>query len=318
MIGLNPLRTKVLITTDEVLFHAPIDGNADIRYVLNSIIIAERRFVRPMLGDAIYNDLCTAKNRIVTDANKTQMETLLNTSRDPLRRTITLNVGDYVNSDDFLNSIQKALWQDYLHKIVAECVYFSALPTNRARFSGQGVQVNNPTTITLTANTASIELKDLKHLMDRALQDRIAPLMEDMHQYLCKTGYPNYVKDCGCSSDGIPYQNKRSDVILGMYDDEEVRCRCSAFNSYPVFVQTSVATYTKETIAFENVDNYDIVWTSIRLGKFGTMPLINVYVNSIDGKYRLTNVEIVPDNIVAPTNFHLDFGDILSGTIIIG
>lgn len=225
MIGVNPLGTKVLITVDEVLFHAPTEGTADPRIILQSIINAERRFIKPMLGATVYNALITAKNQIVTADNLTDLQTALNASREDGRDPIVLKVGDYVNSDTFLDVTQKPLWNDYLHKIVAECVYFAALPTNRSRFSATGITVSNPPSITSSASTASIALADLKHLMDNGLQQRISPLMEDFHQYMCTTAYPGYDKDCGCNSSGVPYVSKRSSVILGMYDDDDEDCK---------------------------------------------------------------------------------------------
>lgn len=223
MTSLNPLKTNVLITTDEVLFHAPMEGTADPRSILQSIIIAERRFIKPMLGHAVYDALIAAKNVVVTSLNKVALQSTVNLGRAG-RETITLTEGDIVNSDDTLSAAQKILWKDYLHKITAECVYFVALPVNRSKFTPQGVMQNSPQSIASTASSATIDLRDLKHLMDRSLQDRISPLMEDMHQYLCKSKYTGYNKDCSCDSNGNLYK-KKTDIILNMYDNDE-KCRC--------------------------------------------------------------------------------------------
>lgn len=230
MIGVNPLRTKVLITTDEVIFHAPTDHEMDPRVVLQNIIVAERRFIKPMIGATVYEALITAKNTLVTTTNIATLQTDVNAGRGTDREEIVLVEGDYVNSDTYLSATQKALWNDYLHKIVAECVYFTALPVNRARFTSKGVVKNYPESIASTQESASIDLKDLKHLMDRSLQDRISTLMEDMHQYLCKTKYAGYDKDCGCDSNGTRYQ-KKTDIITSMYeDDDDDGCKkCNAW-----------------------------------------------------------------------------------------
>lgn len=225
MIGLNPLRTKVLITTDEVQFHAPTDHQMDPRMTLQSIIIAERRFIKPMIGAVVYDALIAAKNILVTTANMAGLQTDINVGRTG-REIITLKAGDYVNSDTYLSVAQLALWQNYLHKITAECVYFTGLPVVRSRMTSQGVMQNDPNTINNNGTSATIDLKDLKHLMDRSLQDRISPLIEDMHQYMCTSGYVGYDKDCGCDSNGVPQSRvKKTDIILGMYDDDE-QCGC--------------------------------------------------------------------------------------------
>lgn len=224
MYGVNPLRRKVLITTDEVVFHAPTNNDVDIRSILQSIIIAEERFIRPMLGSGLYEKLADAKNVMVDSLNLTNMTTLVNEDRPADREIITLVAGDYVNSDDYLDTKQKDLWQKHLHKIVAECVFFCALPVNRTRFGKTGVTQENPKSQVGTGGAATIDLKDLKHLMDRTLQDRISPLMEAMHVFMCTTSFPGYTRDCGCDSNGIPYK-KKSDIVLSMYEDDQ-DCRC--------------------------------------------------------------------------------------------
>jgi hypothetical protein len=193
--------------------------------IMQSIIIAERRFIKPMIGWKVYNALVDAKNQVVTSGNMATLQADLNAGRGADRDIITLVEGDMVNSDTYLDATQLAFWQNHLHKITAECVYFVSLPVNRARFTSQGMMKNNPETITESRASITIDLKDLKHLMDRSLQDRISPLIEDMHIYLCRTGYPQYDKDCACNSDGDPYR-KKTDFILGMYDDNE-KCGCS-------------------------------------------------------------------------------------------
>lgn len=220
MIGVNPLRTKVLITTDEVFFHAPTDQSCDPRIILQCIIIAERRFVKPILGSTAYGTLVTKKNTLVTSINKVSLQTDVNAGRAADRAEIILNAGDYVNSDTYLNAAQLSLWQDHLHKITAECVWFAALPVNRARFNSAGVMKNNPETITDNRSSVTVDLADLRHLMDKGLNERISPLIEDMHKYLCEVSYPDYDRDCGCNTKGTAYK-KSSGVLFGLYDDDK-------------------------------------------------------------------------------------------------
>jgi hypothetical protein len=217
MIGLNPLRKKVLITTDEVIFHGPTESKVDPRILVQSIIVAETRFIKPFIGSVPYDAMVAAKNNLVTDENKEDLQAALNEGRSG-KEIIILNKGDYVNSDSYLNSVQLALWQNHLHKIVAECVVYTAMPGNRARFANQGMLKNSPDVIGGSSNTASIGMGELKTLMDQTMFTRIGPLMDDMHAYLCKNAYPGYtIKNTG---------TRRSGISLDMYDDEDEKCNC--------------------------------------------------------------------------------------------
>lgn len=227
MISKNPLKTKVLITVDEVVFHAPVDNLADGRTILQSIIIAERRFIKPILGATIYQELIDAKNRLVDASNIDALQDLIDAETGEDREQQTLVEGDLVNSDTFLDETQLALWQICLHKIVAESVWFAALPVNRSRFTAQGIIHNFPQESIGSSNSVSVDLRTLKHLMDRGLQDRISPLIDDMHSYMCVTRYPNYSRDCGCDGTG---RAKKTDFILGMYDDDQP-CGCKRKHS---------------------------------------------------------------------------------------
>jgi hypothetical protein len=218
MTGLNPLKVKVLITTDEVIFHGPTDNKVDPRILLQSIIVAETRFIVPMIGLIPYTALVNAKNKVVTEINKDELQTALNAGRNA-KDVIEVQLGDYVNSDTYLSTAQQALWQNHLHKLVAECVVYTALPGNRARFTNQGVTKNSPDIIGGTGSVASVDLFELKHLMDRTLQHRIGPLMDAMHDYLCQTVYPGYTNKYTAT--------KRSGISLEMYDDEDDKCRCT-------------------------------------------------------------------------------------------
>lgn len=228
MIGLNPLRTRVLITTDEVVFHAPTDNAIEVRYILQSIIIAERRFIKPMLGSTLYDELISAKNKLVTSANLAALQADVNAGRGSDREPIILVEGDYVNSDGatYLTDKQRELWQEHLHKLTAECVWYMALPVNRSRFTAMGVVQNHPESITEKQDSVTIKLGDLKHLLDKGLFERISTLIEDMHQYLCKKGFTGYDQDCSCDAKGSPYR-RTGGVMFGLYDDSKNDCDCN-------------------------------------------------------------------------------------------
>lgn len=227
MIGVNPLKTKVLITTDEVIFHGPTDSTVDPRIIIQSIIIAESRFIKPLIGLGAYSKMVDSKNTVVTELNKDTLQTAVNEGRPSTsnREQIVLRVGDYVNSDTYLTTTQLDLWQNYLHKITAECVIYTALVNNRARFTSKGVIKNSPNTIGNAGDTATVDLYELKHLMDRTLWYRIGPLIDDMHGYMCKVKYPDYTRACDC--DGLSRDlYKKAGLSLSMYDEDDERCGC--------------------------------------------------------------------------------------------
>jgi hypothetical protein len=310
MIGVNILRTKVLITTDEVIFHAPTDHEADARLIMNNIIIAERRFVKPIIGPIAYNSLIDNKNLLVTSSNKDTLQTIVNDGRTG-REEIILKPGDYVNSDTYLNEMQQDLWVNYLHKIVAECVWFVALPVNRARFTAKGVIKNYPETIAQTQESVTIDLKDLKHLLDKGLQERITPLIEDLHQYMCEVGYPGYTRDCGCDKG----TKKQSGVIFGLYDDDDRRGCCDERVQAQSY--TPVTYGPNETIPFENVDQVLIPWNPNRKQRFGAGASFTVEVWT-GTAYQTVAVSVSPDDIVNTTYYLINLaGFVERGRVII-
>lgn len=315
-IAVNPLKTKVLITTDEVIFHAPVDHEMDPRVLLQNILIAERRFIKPMLGSIVYQALLDAKNYIVTDGTKAALQTLISTNTQAGREIPQLQTGDIVNRDDLFTYEQYKLWHDYLHKITAECVWFVSLPVNRSRSTSKGVELNNPQSIASSQAAASISLGDLKHLMDRGLQDRISPLMDDMHGYLCGVAYPGYSKSCGCAEVEEPV-GKKSDILFGLYEDNfDHRPRRKEVTRFIPGPNTGYIA-KNETILFNDVASLDIPWTSQRIAKFGVSGSFYTELYNIDGTVRRTDVEAEPDSITDTTNYHFDFTDISTGRITI-
>jgi hypothetical protein len=313
MIGVNILRTKVLITTDEVIFHAPMDHQVDPRSFMNNIILAERRFIKPLLGTVIYNNLIDNKNLLVTSSNKDALQAIVNEGRGADREEIILKPGDYVNSDTYLNEQQQDLWINFLHKIVAECVWFVALPVNRSRFTSKGVIKNFPESIAQDQESVTIDLKDLKHLLDKGLQERISPLMDDLHNYMCSVSYPGYTRDCGC---GKTSTKKQSGVIFGLYDDDDGRRGCcketTTVNPYP-----AVTYGPNETIPFENVDQVLIPWNTNRKSRFGAGASFSVEIWT-GSAYQTVSVSVSPDDIDNTTYYLINLAGIVErGRVII-
>ncbi|HLA53962.1 MAG TPA: hypothetical protein VK618_11670 [Flavitalea sp.] len=205
----------MLITTDEVIFHASMDHQVDPRIILQSIIIAERRLVKPVIGATLYDQLIEAKNKVVTSANKAGLETDLNAGRGSNRDAIVLQEGDLVNSDSYLSAAQQFLWTEHLHKITAECVYYVALPVNRARFTAKGVEKNNPDNIGSSSGSTSIGMGELKYLMDKTMFTRMNPLVEDMINYLVSVRFSGFDLQTTQPIRG------RTGISLNMYDDDD-------------------------------------------------------------------------------------------------
>ena len=223
----NTLQRNVLITTDEVIFHAPTNHTLDPRTTENSIIIAEERFIRPLLGYDYYQALIAQKNLLITDGNKDAQQTLINNSLPAGSQEITLTAGMVINALEYLDTDNKKLWTEHLWKLTAECVILTAYPEGYVHIGSEGVHQKNPPAGPMTSGgVVSPDLRTMKWALDKKLMDRIDPLIESLHQWVCKqkkadsAKYPDYEKDCDCDSKGIAFKRK-SQFILGLYDEED-------------------------------------------------------------------------------------------------
>jgi hypothetical protein len=220
----NPLNRNVLITVDEVIFHAPTKHTIDPRLIQNSIIVAEERIIRPALGYDYYYSLIDSKNVIVTSANKEDLQTSVNNGMPSGSQTVLLKEGDIVNALEKLSVDNQTLWKQHLWKLTAEAVMLLALPEGFVQFSSEGAIHTQPPAGALGATSiVTPDLRSMKWSMDKKMMDRIDPLRESMHLWLCKqkkadaTKYTLYTKACDCNADGIAYKRK-TDVVLGIYD----------------------------------------------------------------------------------------------------
>jgi len=224
MYRINPLMRNVLITTDEVIFHAPTKQTLDPRTIQNSIIIAEERFVIPALGYPMYYELVKLKNVVVVDSNKASLQAKFS--------NITLLPGMIVNAFELLTPDYQNLWLQQLWKLTAECVLLLAMPDAFVQFGSEGVIHAVPQSGPMsTAGVVTPELKSVKWVMDKKIMDRIDPLVNALHNFICwsKTQtpgiYPAYARECPCNDDNTK-QSRKSDFVLGLYDDEEEGCGC--------------------------------------------------------------------------------------------
>lgn len=231
MYNRNLLLRNVLITPEEVLFHGPTNHTFDIRNIENSIIVAEERFIRPALGYDFYSALKTAKNKEITSDNQATEQVNYNSTLPSGAEAYTLIVGDVLNSYNYLAADDQILWKEHLWKLTAECVIMLAVPEGFVQFSAEGIIHKQPkSSQMITSGSVSPELSSVKWAMDKKMQDRIDPLREAMHLWLCKqkqatpSKYTLYDKTCDCNADGVAYKRK-TDLILSIYDEDE-NCGC--------------------------------------------------------------------------------------------
>lgn len=226
----NPLLKKVLITADEVVFHAPVKNEVHRREIEQSIIIAEERFIRPQLGFDLYMELIGQKNTVVTAANKDALETQINQSMPSGSTAVTLKEGDIVNALELMSTASyKELWTEHLWKLTAEAVMLITLPEGYIRFGSEGTHMSQPPAGPMSSsNIVAPELKALQYAIDKKLRDRIDPLTEAMHLWICykrsqdKTLFTKYAQKCPCDDlpDGLSYKRK-TQFLTDLYDDDE-------------------------------------------------------------------------------------------------
>lgn len=220
MYRINRLSRPVLITVDEVIAKAVVDENADMRYILNSIEVAEERFIVPELGSAMYEDFIAQKNLVVSDANRSNLLVQINASlasagKNPIQSSDLVN-GMMVNAIELCSAQYQALWNRYLWKIVAEAVDILAIVPSWTRSTAQGQQQNNPKTIGGdSTGSATADRKDVQYKVDEMCQSRLYPLIARMKQWIQATGgYTLF--PCEKKGDGV---SKRSNILLGLYED---------------------------------------------------------------------------------------------------
>lgn len=233
MYRINRLRRNVLITPDEVIFHAPTDQKIDERQILQNIIVAEERWIANTLCDKFYEDFISKKNVKVTEGNKSELLIKINQSlaidglnsitANDLQTGIIINAIELVDNEWYIR-----LWERFLWKLTAECVDMMTIVPSWLRHTSVGQQMNNPNVIGGNGSgSASGGLKDVDYKIHNAIQDRIDPLIERMRLWICqnKEHFPLYCKDCGgcgCgeygdASDGVS-SIRKTNFITNLYE----------------------------------------------------------------------------------------------------
>lgn len=207
MYRINRLGRNLLITPDEVIFHAATDQDIAERPILQNIIIAEERWIANAICDKFYEDFINKKNREVTSENRLEVLEKINlTISKPIKES-DLPIGSIVNAIEFVeNEWYVKLWKRFLWKLTAECVDAMSIVPSWLKHTSSGQQMNNPKVVGgNSAGSASGDMKDIKFKIDNSIQDRIDPLIERMRLWICqnKEHFPLYCKDCGgCGCDG--------------------------------------------------------------------------------------------------------------------
>lgn len=228
MYRLNQLNRKVLIMVDEVIFHAATKQTVDNKAIENAIIIAEERLIRPAIGDDFYYALLDEKNLVVTSGNKDAQQSLIDAAFENKQKPKSLEVGDIINAIEYLSDDSADLWRQHLWKLCSECVMLVAMSDSFVQTSAAGIVHTSPQSGPLTGNGAvTPDLRSVKWAMDKKMMDRIDPLFEAMHQWLCRqrdaddTIYPDYKKACDCNWKGISHKRK-TNFVLGVYPANDI------------------------------------------------------------------------------------------------
>jgi hypothetical protein len=181
-----------------------------------AIIIAEERFIKKSICKEFYEDFRNKKNVVVDNTNTA---TLTAAYGQPLTNGQVINAIELVT-----NQWYKNLWFEFLWKICAEVVIYTATPTNFSEYTSQGEMINNPKNILNDGQGASsATAKEVQWKMDKMLMDRIDPLIQSMHEWICdnKEHFPLYTcKPCACKEDGVSYKMKTG-WIHGMYNENK-------------------------------------------------------------------------------------------------
>ena len=168
---------------------APTNARFDINIIAPHIASTEERFLIPLLGDALYNDMVLQQNTAVSNYNP--------------------DAGPLV--DKFIPPAPvpyETLWERYLLRYTAYCVYYEVLPYVTFQVASKGIFVNDSE---FAQNGGASAFK----IMQDTTMQKIDNLKEIILTYLCKNkaDYPLFdyktkcpcdeCDDCGCGAN--PY-----------------------------------------------------------------------------------------------------------------
>jgi hypothetical protein len=157
---------------------APVTARFDVNQISPHVKDSEERFLQPLLGVALYDDMIAQQN--------------------PLESNYNPAVGAIVNK--FIApapAIYETLWTSFLLRYTAYAVYYEVLPYLTIQVSSKGIYQNDSE----FAQNAGVQ--GVRFLQDNMMQriDNLKPLIEN---FLCenKTDLPLFdAKNCPCEDD---------------------------------------------------------------------------------------------------------------------
>lgn len=152
---------------------APVNTRFDINIISPHIQSAEERFVVPILGMSLYNDMVFYQNSNVSNYNP--------------------DAGLIVKKFPTVSAYED-LWEKYLLRFIGYVIYYEALPYLTFQVSSKGIFTND------SEFASNGGLASVKFMQDNTLQkiDNLKPLIE---KYLCdnKIDLPLFdSKHCEC------------------------------------------------------------------------------------------------------------------------
>ena len=152
---------------------APVNTRFDINIISPHIQSAEERFVIPILGMSLYNDMVFYQNPNVSNYNP--------------------DAGLIVKKFPTVSAYED-LWEKYLLRFIGYVIYYEALPYLTFQVSSKGIFTND------SEFASNGGLASVKFMQDNTLQkiDNLKPLIE---KYLCdnKIDLPLFdAKHCEC------------------------------------------------------------------------------------------------------------------------
>jgi hypothetical protein len=155
---------------------APVTARFDVNIISPHVKDAEERFILPLLGMALYQDMILNQNPVESNYNPT--------------------AGALVPKFP-TNAVYEAFWVDYLLRYVAYACFYEVLPFVAMQVSSKGIYSNDSE---FAQNTG---VNGVRFLQDNMMQriDNLKPLLEN---YLCqnKTEFTLYdSRNCPCEDD---------------------------------------------------------------------------------------------------------------------
>ena len=137
---------------------APVNTRFDINIIAPHIKSAEERFLLPLLGSALYDDMILQQNANVSNYN-------------PDAGAIVLKFPT--------NPAYESLWTSYVLRYIGYVIYYEALPYLTFQVSSKGIFTND------SEFASNGGLASVKFMQDNTLQkiDNLKPLIE---KYLCQ------------------------------------------------------------------------------------------------------------------------------------